>query len=212
MQNKILKKFEATDVIIEIIDEVPMFELYSTGMALGYVKTAKGKQYARTERIDKTVKNADITTVVHDNNKYINIDDVRKFISFSHTTDPTKENFVDCLKSKGYLDFKEIFVSKRKELKFLDELEKVLSPMKIKGIRQYNVLTYRIDYYIPNFKLAIEYDENNHNYYTYENQELRQMNIEKELKCQFIRLSDSKDNFYNIGIVMAKIMEIQRCL
>lgn len=216
MQNKILKKFEATDVTIEIIDGVPMFELYSVGEALGYTRTvkSKGKEYyqIRKDRVNAVVKSAEITTVVHDNNKYINIDDVRKFISFSHTTNPTKENFVDYLKSKGYLDFKEIFVSKRKELKFLDELEKVLSPMKIKGIRQYNVLTYRIDYYIPNFKLAIEYDENNHNYYTYENQELRQMNIEKELKCQFIRLSDSKDNFYNIGIVMAKIMEIQRCL
>ena len=46
MENKILKKFEATDVIIEVIDGIPMFELYSTGMALGYVKTAKGKHYA----------------------------------------------------------------------------------------------------------------------------------------------------------------------
>lgn len=36
-ENRILKKFEATDVTIEIIDGVPMFELYSTGMALGYV-------------------------------------------------------------------------------------------------------------------------------------------------------------------------------
>ena len=55
MENKILKKFEATDVIIEVIDGVPMFELISTGMALGYVKTSKEKQYARNERIDKTV-------------------------------------------------------------------------------------------------------------------------------------------------------------
>ena len=36
MENKILKKFEATDVTIEVINGVPMFELYSTGMALGY--------------------------------------------------------------------------------------------------------------------------------------------------------------------------------
>lgn len=79
MENKILKKFEATDVIIEVIDGVPMFELYSTGMALGYVKTAKGKQYARTERIDKTVKNADITTVVHDGQLYKQGENTRYF-------------------------------------------------------------------------------------------------------------------------------------
>lgn len=40
-ENKILKKFEATDVTIESIDEVPMFELYSTGMALGYYRLQK---------------------------------------------------------------------------------------------------------------------------------------------------------------------------
>ena len=37
-ENRILKKFEAIDVTIEIIDGVPMFELYSTGMALGSVR------------------------------------------------------------------------------------------------------------------------------------------------------------------------------
>lgn len=29
MENKILKKFEATEVIIKIIEGIPMFELYS---------------------------------------------------------------------------------------------------------------------------------------------------------------------------------------
>ena len=36
MENKILKKFEMTDVTIEFIEGVPMFELYSIGEALGY--------------------------------------------------------------------------------------------------------------------------------------------------------------------------------
>lgn len=38
IENRILKKFDTTEVTIEIIDGVPMFELYSTGMALGYVR------------------------------------------------------------------------------------------------------------------------------------------------------------------------------
>lgn len=214
MENKILKKFEATDVTIEIIDGVPMFELYSVGEALGYTKIAKakGKEYyqVRKDRIDKIVQNAGITTVVYKDNKYININDVRKFISLSHTNNPTKEVFVNYLKEQGFLDYNEVFISNRKEIKFLNELEEVLNPMKIKGIRQYNILTYRIDYYIPDFKLAIEYDENDHQSYAYENQELRQINIEKELGCQFIRLSDSKNNFHNIGVVINKIMEVSK--
>lgn len=38
-------------------------------------------------------------------------------------------------------------------------------------------------------------------------QELRQKNIENELKCTFIRLSDSNSNLYNIGLVMSQILK-----
>ena len=59
---------------------LPMFEIYSTGMALGYAKTAKGKQYPRTERIDKTIKNADISTVVHDGQLFMNENQLYDFM------------------------------------------------------------------------------------------------------------------------------------
>lgn len=84
-ENRILKKFETTDVTIEIINGFPMFELYSTGMALGYVKTAKEKQYPRTERIDKTVKNAGILTVVHNGQLFMNENQLYDFMFEAHT-------------------------------------------------------------------------------------------------------------------------------
>lgn len=208
IENKILKKFEATDVIIEVIDGIPMFELYSTGMALGYVrKNGAGKPYPRNSRIDTTVKNAGITPVVHNNKKYININNIRKLITLSHTDNSKKESFIMFLKDKGYLEYNEVFTSSRKEITFLNELEEVLCVFGIKGIRQYNILTYRIDYYIPKLNIAIEYDENNHKYYTSENHDIRQINIERALHCMFIRLSDSNSNLYNIGVVMKKITE-----
>jgi hypothetical protein len=40
-------------------------KLYSLGMALGYTTEAKGKTYPRKERIDRIVKNAEISAVVH---------------------------------------------------------------------------------------------------------------------------------------------------
>ncbi len=95
----------------------------------------------------------------------------------------------------------------RKELVFLDQLESALKPFNIKGIRQYNILTYRIDYYIPKLNIAIEYDENDHKQYTYKQHELRQKLIEKELGCGFIRVSDSKSDAYNIGLVIKRIFE-----
>jgi len=84
-ENRILKKFETTDVVIEVIDGVPMFEIYSTGMALGYTKTAKGKLYAREERINKTLKNAEISAVVHDGQLYISENQLYDFMLEAHT-------------------------------------------------------------------------------------------------------------------------------
>lgn len=101
-----------------------------------------------------------------------------------------------------------IILHNRPEMYFIDELEQVLCGMGIKSIRQYSVLSYYIDCYVPQFRLAIEYDENDHEYYTYEKQELRQRNIESKLKCTFIRLSDVNSNLYNIGLVMNQILQM----
>ena len=63
--------FEGNNVKI-ITDEKgePLFEIYSTGMALGHIKFAKGKAYPRKERIDKDIKNAEISTVVQLGQQY----------------------------------------------------------------------------------------------------------------------------------------------
>lgn len=80
--NKIMK-FENTPIDVQVINGVPMFELYSTGMALGYVKTngksggvhsvhpEKVKLFPFKSRIDKVVKNAEIKPCVRNAHKYI---------------------------------------------------------------------------------------------------------------------------------------------
>lgn len=101
-----------------------------------------------------------------------------------------------------------IILCDRKEKYFIDELEEILNVMNIKCIRQFRVLKYYIDLFIPDFHLAIEYDEGNHKNYTYENHGLRQNNIEKVISCRFIRLSDFDSNLHNIGIVMKEIYNL----
>ena len=96
----------------------------------------------------------------------------------------------------------------RKEIEFLDQLEQALQPFNIEGKRQYSVLNYRIDYYIPSLNIAIEYDENDHSNYTYEQHEGRQRNIEKELGCRFIRVNDSNTENYNIGLIIKNIFKL----
>ncbi len=62
---KELMQFEGNKVdIIQDENDNILFELYSTGMALGYVKYAKDKAYPKKDRIDIIVKNAEITVVV----------------------------------------------------------------------------------------------------------------------------------------------------
>lgn len=107
-------------------------------------------------------------------------------------------------------------VHERKEIIFIEELEKSLLGFgEIKGVKQYNVLNYRVDYFIPLYNVVIEYDENDHKNYTYEQQEGRQKEIEGELArtfdypCKFIRVSDKNSNSYNIGLIFKELCKIK---
>lgn len=46
------------------------------------------------------------------------------------------------------------------------------------------------------------------NFIRMKNQELRQKNIEKELGCRFIRVSDKNSDEYNIGYVIKNIFNL----
>ena len=62
-------------------------------------------------------------------------------------------------------------------------------------IFQHYVLVYRIDMYIPEYKLAIELDELGHCTRDLKSKIERQERIEEELGCTFIRIDPSRENF-----------------
>ncbi len=101
-----------------------------------------------------------------------------------------------------------IKLNKRHELEFIDKLKTALIPFNLHGTSQYSVFNYRVDFYIPSLKIAIEYDENSHKNYTWESHEGRQQEIEKELGCRFIRVSDKNSDEYNIGLVIKEIFNL----
>ena len=74
--NKMIQEFEGSNVEI-LLDENGnfLFELYSTGAALGYTRItkSKGKEYfqIRKDRIDTVVKNAEISTLDRDGTTYL---------------------------------------------------------------------------------------------------------------------------------------------
>lgn len=79
-------KFEGNNVeIIQDANGNPLFEVYSTGMALGYITFAKGKAYPQKIRIDKIVENAEIKPVVHDVQLYLNESQLYDFMLEART-------------------------------------------------------------------------------------------------------------------------------
>lgn len=83
------KNFEGQGVEIIIENNELLFELYSTGMALGYTKIAKEKIYPQKDRIEKTAKNAEISTVVHGVQQYLTENMLYDFM-FEAKTDKCK--------------------------------------------------------------------------------------------------------------------------
>ena len=66
-------------------------------------------------------------------------------------------------------------------------------------IFQHYALGYRIDMYIPEYKLAIEVDELGHCTRALKGEMERQKRIEEELGCKFIRIVPSRENFDIVG-------------
>jgi very-short-patch-repair endonuclease len=94
------------------------------------------------------------------------------------------------------------------EIEFVSELEKALKVFDVQSIRQFQVLNFKIDLYLPELKIAIEFDENDHKNYYVEAERQRQDFIEQTLNCQFLRLSDQDSVGTNIGKVLLFISRI----
>ena len=122
-------------------------------------------------------------------------------------TKKQKEDSINFFKKFGMLN--DVTLHSRKEIEFIDKLERALLAFNVTGKKQHNILDYKIDYYIPSLNVAIEYDENGHKNYTYEAHELRQKLIQKELGCRFIRVTDNKDDEFNIGLVIKELFNIK---
>ena len=193
-------------------DEKKYFVGVDIARALGYSNASKAvsthcknvtKRTIDAPQKNKNSKARNTTTV-----SIIEEDDVFNLINKCKTlTESKKTKIINSFKSLGYLN--NITFYSRKEIEFIDKLERALLAFNITGNKQHNVLDYRIDYYIPSLNVAIEYDENGHRDYTYESHELRQELIQRELGCRFIRVTDEKNDEFNIGLVIKELFNIK---
>lgn len=98
----------------------------------------------------------------------------------------------------------------RKELEFVDALKETMKPLGliIETQKAFPKLDFRVDVFIPELNLAIEYDEKEH-IYKIENDEQRQMIIQARTGIEFLRVSEEVSHLENVGIVFAEILKLK---
>lgn len=79
------KLFGDYNIIMYVENGITYFEVESVSMAIGYVTKAKGKEYPHKIRINKTLKNAEITPVVHGVQLFISESQLYSFLIEAHT-------------------------------------------------------------------------------------------------------------------------------
>ena len=105
-------------------------------------------------------------------------------------------------------DYSKTICIDRFETTFFNKLSDTLFAMNIELDRQKtSCAKYRLDGYLPQYNIAIEYDESQHYVEPQKSKDIkRQKEVEKELGCQFIRLDYRNTDAYNIGLVIKEII------
>ncbi len=83
--NNMISVFDDCEIQIVVNNDAPLFEVYSTGMALGYITTTRGKNYPHKVRIEKVISNADIDPVVQGEHKYLSESQLYDFMLEART-------------------------------------------------------------------------------------------------------------------------------
>lgn len=94
--------------------------------------------------------------------------------------------------------------NERFEISFFELLKEALKEIDVKLIHQHYVSGYRIDFFLPEYNLAIEYDEDHHKSRTREDK-IRERKIKKEIACEFIRCSYKDSNIKNLMKILKEI-------
>ena len=231
MENQLEKilQFEGQEIKVITNKGVEMFNLANSCRVIGLIREKKnGTKIIRwdslKEKINNILRNPNINEDGKNEIEYvlnkINTSDSEERKNIFISVELLLNLCLECKNEKARMFYSYLLdinkdikfypnCPERKEIKFLDKLEQALEPFNIKGEKQYpiniNHKHYRIDYYIPQLNIAVEYDEKGHSSYTYEEHEGRQKEIEKKLVCRFIRVTDKKSDEYNIGLVFKKL-------
>ena len=189
-----------------VVDGVLWFRGKDVAKILGYANTVKAISNNVDDDDDK-MKLGEFAphacTEANDRNTmYINESGVRRMV-------------LKCQKPQASQLAKQLGIKEetrylRKEIEIVGFIEEVLTQSLIPFEFQKRVANFRIDLYLPNQKLAIEIDENNHADRDAHYEETREQRIKQELGCKFLRINPDAKDFkmsYCIGCVMKEIIQ-----
>lgn len=131
---------------------------------------------------------------------YLGVNDTYNSIS-SHYNAPAKELTIKTIRYE--FAFKDLLVDLLRNTKLVKDINKGKG---LKVIHQYKCLEYIIDFYLPEVNIAIEYDEEHHEYDRNRIADIRrQYIIENELQCEVIRVKKGNEGS-GIANIYSKIM------
>ena len=116
-----------------------------------------------------------------------------------------KEKIVESFQKKGFL-MKIHIPNSRKEIEFKAVLEQFCDALNIIVHHQKSESNYRMDFYLPDIDLVIEYDENCHRDYDQQQERQRENTIRSNTKCDILRLSDEYHHAFNLGKITEFLM------
>lgn len=95
----------------------------------------------------------------------------------------------------------------RKEVEFFNLLKPIIEGFGLSLEQQRTVLNYRLDGYIPELNLAVEFDEQAHQY-KQQGDIQRQKEIKAVLNCDFVRVTDQIKTGEALSAVINAILEL----
>jgi very-short-patch-repair endonuclease len=226
MKNELVQMFEDQEVKIVTDEGNTLINLAHTAKCCGLVKSKNGKDYVRwtdkgvieklnkiynytSESISKEIEEVivKINNMSKINNIYITIELAMLLANNCFTEKSSK--FFNFLNNNFDNQYIKPHV-KRSEIEFFNILNPIIKELGYDIKRQLYIDKFRVDGYIEDIKLAIEFDENNHKNYTYEQQDGREEYIKSKLNCNFVRVSDLEDYGVSISKIIKYILNINK--
>ena len=218
---EIFKNEDFGEIRTLLINDKPYFCASDIAKVLGYSNTR--------DAISRHCKSWKcISTPTNGGNQKLNYIDEENMIllisSCKKLSVDNKSNIIENFKQRGIFSNSYIPIISRKEIEFGNKLNEILKIAfdKVKEyindndanivtevIKQYPVLNYKIDFYLPFFHIGIEYDEDEHKYRT-DDDNNRQKEIEQYFEdndsyINIIRVKEGKENQF-IGEFIGNLM------